>query len=40
MKMNGYSKGLGLSLVAAVLLGSSAYAGKIIGVTAGTIIWY
>lgn len=34
MKMNVYSKGVGLSLITAVLLGSSAYAGKIIGVHA------
>lgn len=34
MKMNAYSKGVRLSLMAAMLLGSSAYAGKIIGVDA------
>ena len=36
MKKNGYSKGIGLSLMATMLLGSSAYAGKIIGIDAGT----
>ena len=36
MKMNSYSKGIGLSIMAAMVLCSNAYAGKIIGVTAGT----
>jgi hypothetical protein len=35
MKTNSCSKRFGLSLAAVLLLGSSAYAGKIIGVTAG-----
>ncbi len=37
MKKNYRNKILGMSVTAAMLLGSSAYAGKIIGVTAGTI---
>ncbi|HSR74285.1 MAG TPA: choice-of-anchor F family protein, partial [Sulfurovum sp.] len=36
MKKNYKNKFLGMSLVTAMLLGSSAYAGKLIGVTAGT----